>query len=195
MPHSLLPALLLQIFVLGYTPGPANIFALTTAIRYGRRKALRMWTGLFTGATAAVLCVAVATHFLGEALGDYVIYLKYLGALYLLYLAYKMWRDSGQPKDDARGCSFKDGCIVQLTNAKIILFEMSVFSSFVIPYSHRFTDLLPVAALLLLAGPGANLVWLMAGSALSKFFAHYHKEVDIFAAIAIAGCAIYIALS
>lgn len=195
MPVNLLPALLLQILVVGYTPGPANIYSLAMAIRYGRSRSLRMWLGLLTGASIAVLLMAVFTHLLGEALGSYVQYLKYLGAAYLLYLAYGMWRDREQTEDDRRECTFLSGMVVQLTNAKILLFELSVYSSFVLPYSGRFLDLLPVAALLLVAGPGANFVWLILGSSLSHFFVRYHRAVNIGSAIALLLCALYIVLA
>ena len=46
MPGALLPTLLLQILVIGYTPGPANIFALAMVLHYGKKKALTMWLGL-----------------------------------------------------------------------------------------------------------------------------------------------------
>jgi cysteine/O-acetylserine efflux protein len=195
MPENLLPALLLQIFVVGYTPGPANIYSLTMAVRFGRAKSMRMWAGLFTGATIAVLIMAVLTHFIGEALGSYVIYLKYLGAAYIVYLAYKMWKNGTTGEKDDRGCSFLNGMIVQLTNAKILLFELSVYSTFVLPYSSRIHDLLPVAALLLIAGPGANLVWILIGSSLSHIVEKYHKQVSIISAIALVFCAVYIVLS
>lgn len=195
MPENLLPAILLQIFVVGYTPGPANIYALTCAIRYGRRESLKMWCGLLTGAVIAVLIMTVLTHFIGEALGEYVVWLKYLGAAYLVYLAYKMWKSPDSGGDSKRSCSFSSGLVMQLTNAKILLFELSVFSTFVLPYSDKITDLLPVAAMLLLAGPGANFVWLMAGSFLSGFFSKYHKTVNTVAAIALLLCAGYIAFS
>ncbi len=195
MPVSLLPALLLQILVVGYTPGPANIYSLAMAIRYGRARSMRMWLGLLTGATVAVLAMALFTHLLGEALGSYVIYLKYLGAAYLVWLAYGMWRDRSQTGDDKRDCTFLNGMIVQLTNAKILIFEISVFGSFVLPYSGSFTDLLPVAALLLVAGPGANFVWLLLGSSLSHIFDRYHHAVNIGSAIALLLCALYIVLA
>ncbi len=194
MPINLLPALLLQILVVGYTPGPANIYSLTMAVRYGRARSMRMWTGLFTGATIAVLVMAVLTHFIGEALGSYVIYLKYLGAAYIVYLAYKMWKNSAGGDSDGRGCSFQNGMIVQLTNAKILLFELSVYSTFVLPYSSKLHDLLPVAALLLIAGPGANLVWILIGSSLSHIFERYHRQVNLVSAVALLFCAAYIVL-
>lgn len=165
------------------------------AIRFGRARSMSMWLGLLTGAAIAVLAMALFTHLLGEALGSYVIYLKYLGAAYLVWLAYGMWRDRSQTGDNKRDCTFLNGMIVQLTNAKILVFELSVFSSFVLPYSARFADLLPVAALLLLAGPGANFVWLLLGSSLSHIFERYHRAVNIFSAIALLLCAIYIVLA
>ena len=195
MPVNLLPALLLQILVVGYTPGPANIYSLAMAIRYGRARSLRMWLGLLTGASIAVLAMAAFTHLLGEALGSYVVYLKYLGAAYLVYLAYGMWRDRESAGDDRHDCTFLNGMVVQLTNAKILLFELSVYSSFVLPYSGRFVDLLPVAALLLVAGPGGNFVWLLLGSSLSHIFERYHRAVNIGSAVALLLCAVYIILA
>ena len=44
-----------------------------------------------------------------------------------------------------------------LTNAKMLLFELTVFSTFVLPYSSRLVDLSEAAAWLTLAGPGGNL--------------------------------------
>ncbi len=192
MPQSLLPTLLLQILLIGYTPGPANIYSLTMSLKYPRRTALTMWTGLFTGFSIAACIMAVLTHLIGMAFGDYVVYLKYLGAAYLIYLAYKIYTSRHSESETNKDCSFTSGMIVQMTNAKMLLFELTAFSTFVLPYSNQLSDLLEVAAWLLIAGPGANLVWLLAGSYLRKFFANYGRQVDIFSAIALLLCAIYI---
>ena len=192
MPLSLLPSLLFAIFAVGYNPGPANLYSLACCLKFGRRKALKMWRGLLTGFSIGAVIMVVLTHLLGEVMGDYVIYLKYLGAAYILWLAWKMWRFSGQNNTEAQECTFTSGMIVQLTNAKMLLFELTAFSVYVLPYSDRLTDLFVVAALLLIAGPGANLVWLYAGAYLRRFFAKYQKQVDIVMAILLALCAIYI---
>ena len=44
-----LPTLLLQILLVGFTPGPANIYALTMSLRHGRTVSLVMWLGMLTG--------------------------------------------------------------------------------------------------------------------------------------------------
>ena len=54
MPLHLLPSLLLLILVWGLTPGPANIYAMGSALRYGFKPALKMWWGLLTGFTIAM---------------------------------------------------------------------------------------------------------------------------------------------
>lgn len=194
MPITLLPSLLFAILVVGYTPGPANLYSLACCLKYGRRKALKMWRGLLTGFSIAVVIMAVLTHILGEVMGEYVVHLKYLGAAYILWLAWKMWRDSGQTDAEAKDCTFVSGMMVQLTNAKMLLFDLTAFSVYVLPYSNKLTDLLIVAALLLIAGPGANLAWLYAGAYLRRFFCRYRKQVDIVMSLLLAGCALYIVL-
>ncbi len=194
MPISLLPSLLLAILVVGYTPGPANLYSLACCLKYGRRKALKMWRGLFTGFSIDLIIMVFLTHILGEVMGHYVIYLKYIGVAYILWLAWKMLRDSGMDDTEAKDCTFTSGLIVQLTNAKMLLFELTVFSTYVLPYSERLIDLCFVAPLLLIAGPGANFVWLYAGAYLRRFFHKYRKQVDITMALLLAACAIYIIL-
>ncbi|MBQ9498582.1 MAG: LysE family transporter [Bacteroidaceae bacterium] len=195
MPLSQLPTLLLYILIVGYTPGPANIYSLTCAMKYGRKQALVMWRGLLTGFTIAVIGMAVLSHLLGEALGDYVAYLKYLGAAYILWLAFQIYRESGAKVKSARLCTYWSGLVMQLTNAKMLLFDLTVFSLFVLPYSDRLIDMFPVAALLLLAGPGANLLWLLAGDYLRHIFGKYQKQVDIVMALLLVLCAVVILLN
>lgn len=194
MPYSLLPALLLQILIVGYTPGPANIYSLAMSLRHGRRQSLVMWLGLFTGFSMAVTVMAVLTHLMGVAFGEYVGLLKYIGAAYILYLAWNIWHRRGQKEEDNRDCRFWNGMMVQLTNAKMLLFDLTVFSTFVLPYSNRLADLLEVGSWLVIAGPGANLVWLFAGSFLRHFFTRYGRQVDMVSAIALVLCAFYIIL-
>lgn len=195
MPLSLLPSLLLAILLVGYTPGPANLFSLHCSMKNGVRPALRMWLGLLAGFTIAVVIVALITHCAGAMMGKYVVVLKYIGCAYIFYLAWQIYRSSGKPKESDKTCTFVSGMIVQLTNAKIILFDLMAFTTFVLPYSNRFTDLLIVAALLEIAGPGANLVYLFAGGTLHNFFQRYSRQTDTVMAILLAACAVYILVS
>lgn len=161
-------------------------------MKYGRKQAMVMWRGLFLGFAIAVVLMAVASHFLGSALGDYVYVLRYLGAAYIIWLAWQIYRESGIQVKNTQVCTFWSGLVMQLTNAKMLLFDLTVFSLFVLPYSNRLIDMFPVAALLLIAGPGSNLVWLLAGDYLRHFFDKRQKQVDIVMAILLVLCAIAI---
>lgn len=189
MPIEQLPALLIAILAVGYTPGPANIYAMSCSLRYGCRASMRMWCGLLCGFLTAALLAAAAAHIAGMAFREYVPYLRYLAAAYIIYLAWKTYRAGISSEGDTQP-TFASGFVVQLTNAKIILFDLSCYSAFVLPYSQRFLDLLPVTALLILAGPGANLVWLLAGGAIKPFVDRYAKTVSAVMAVALLLCAV-----
>jgi len=154
-----------------------------------------MWLGLLAGFSIAACVMAVLTHLIGIAIGEYVSYLKYAGAAYLVCLAYKIYKRNGQMSERDSEGSFWGGMIVQMTNAKMLLFELAAFSTFVLPYSNRLADLLEVSAWLALAGPGGNLAWLLAGSYLRGFFAQYGRQVDVLSAIALILCALWIVVS
>lgn len=194
MPIELLPSIMFAIFAVGYTPGPANLYALACVLKYGRKRALRMWQGELVGFWIAVSVLALLTHFLGDVLGEYVRWLKYLGSVYMLWLAWKMYHRADVGEGDAKECSFASGMVVQLTNAKMMLFDLTAFSVYVLPYSNRLSDLFVVAALLTIAGPGGNLVWLLAGSFLRKFFVEYMKQINIVMSLLLALCAVYITI-
>ena len=70
MPITLLPGLLLQILIIGYTPGSANIYSLAMSLQYGRKPSLVMWAGLLAGFSIAVCLMAVLAHWIGLAFAD-----------------------------------------------------------------------------------------------------------------------------
>jgi len=192
MPNTLLPTLLLQILLIGYTPGPANIYSFTMSLRNQRRELLIMWLGLLTGFSFALLSIVYITHYIGIAFSEYVVYLKYLGGAYIAYLSYSIFTSENGISSTEKNCTFVSGMIVQMTNAKMMLFETTVFGTYVLPHSNKIIDLIEVGAWLLIAGPLANLVWLLAGSYMRQFFVTYGRKVDVFSAVALLLCAVYI---
>lgn len=191
MPIELLTSLLLTIFAVGYTPGPANIYALSCSLIHGRKNSMKAWFGMLCGFSINAIVAAILMHYVGIIIQDYIKWIKYLGVAYILYLAWKTYKASISDKKESKP-SFKDGFIVQLTNAKMILFILTVYSSFVLPYSNELKDLLSVGALLLIAGPGANLLWIIAGGFLKPFVTKYQKAVDIVLSLALVGAALMI---
>lgn len=191
MPVSLIPSFLIYCFVGGITPGPANLCSLGAALRYGRGPALRQWRGLFCGFFLDSMGAVVLTWLLGAALNDYVGMLSWVGAAYLLWMAWHMLRSSGlNPDRDPAAPSFVTGLLVNLTNVKVIIFCIAALSSYVLPYSRSLWALLPVGLFLPFTGPACNLVWLFAGASLQTLFANHRKTVDLVMALSLALCAV-----
>ncbi len=195
VPASIIPSFLLYCYITGITPGPANLCSLSTALRYGKTVALRQWRGLLTGFLIDSLAAVALCRLLGGVLGSYVRYLSWIGAAYILWLAWHLLRSSGTPpEEEGRTPGFRTGLLVNLTNVKVILFCITALSSFVLPYTGSFWWLLGVGLFLPLTGPICNLAWLLAGAKLKTLFSKHQKTVDIVMAVALALCALSLVL-
>ena len=196
MPVSLIPSFLAYCFVLCITPGPANLCILSTALRYGKRAALRQWRGLFTGYFIVAMLSVFITYFLGSVLNQYAGVLTWVGAAYLLWMAWHTLRSSSLAPEEQEGAApgFFTGMLVNLTNVKVILYCLTALSTFVLPYTRSFWPLLAVGLFLPFTGPVANFAWLFAGAALQKLFANHRRAADVICAAALALCAVSLVL-
>lgn len=112
------------------SPGPAFLLMLRNSIAGGLRAG--MATGLALGLVAAMWTGAALLGL--AAVFEIVPWLysvmKVGGALYLLYLAWGMWRGAAAPLDTDSVCghrrAFRSGLIVQLANPKSVLFAGAV---------------------------------------------------------------------
>lgn len=196
MPLSVVPGFLFYCYITAITPGPANLCSLSTAIQFGKKQALKQWVGLYFGFMIDSLMAVFVSYFLGAVIGEYVKYLAIVGALYLIYIAWKMLKstydgDITQQKKPG----FWRGILVQLTNVKVMMSCFTELTTFVLPYNQKFWVLFLVGILLTLTGPIANLVWLFAGVGLRKFFINYTKQVNIVLAVSLLICAVTLILS
>lgn len=191
MPVTIIPSFLIYCYIGAITPGPANLCSLSAALRYGKGPALKQWRGLFTGFFTVSMVSVFVTYLLGTMLNEYVGVLAWIGAAYILWMAYHMLRSSGiQADQDVTLPSFRTGLLVQLTNVKIMVFCLTALSSYVLPYTRSFWVLLGVGLFLPFTGPIANLVWLFAGASMQKLFSSHRRAVDIVMAVSLALCAV-----
>ncbi len=127
--------------LLGVTPGPDNLFVLAQAAQRGKFAGIVVTLGLSTGILFHTLAVALgaAALFSTSALAFNV--LKYVGAAYLLYLAYQSWQASGNSCQQARvsGVSWKRlygrGIVMNITNPKVSIFFLAFLPQFTDPAS------------------------------------------------------------
>ncbi len=125
--------------LLGLAPGPDNIFVLTQSALRGRSAGIIVMLGLCTGLVGHSLAVAfgVAVIFQTSALAFSI--LKYIGAGYLLYLAWQAFRASaenidGNENDDVSHWKlYRRGIIMNITNPKVSIFFLAFLPQFADP--------------------------------------------------------------
>ena len=115
MPSGLIPTFIIYCFVTAITPGPANLCSLASAMAYGRKQALVQWRGIFTGYAIVAFTSSLAVWFLGIVVNKYIYVLTWIGAAYILWLAWHILRSSdvGQAKA-GKHCNFYTGPIANL---------------------------------------------------------------------------------
>lgn len=122
--------------LLGFAPGPDNIFVLTQSILYGRAAGFTITLGLCTGLVVHTTIVALGIAALFQTSVIAFNILKYLGAAYLLYLAWKAFRASSggiQLKTGAVIPSwrlYRRGIIMNVTNPKVSIFFIAFLPQF-----------------------------------------------------------------
>ncbi|MGB3211158.1 MAG: LysE family translocator [Desulforhopalus sp.] len=125
--------------LLALTPGPDNLFVLTQATQRGKIAGIAVTAGLCTGLLVHTSAVAlgVAAIFQTSALAFSL--LKYIGAGYLLYLAYRSFVVSAGSGDEQRALKvtfrklYGRGIIMNVTNPKVSLFFLAFLPQFTDP--------------------------------------------------------------
>jgi threonine/homoserine/homoserine lactone efflux protein len=147
-----LPLILLAAFVASASPGPATLAIAGTSMGSGRISGLSLASGITTGAliwsVSAALgfgAIMFANAWMFEAV-------RYFGAAYLMFLAYKSARSALSSKDirtksmtGSRSRLFAKGLLLHVTNPKPILFFGSLYS-LGIPAGSSIGDLVIVIA-------------------------------------------------
>ncbi len=158
------------------SPGPAFLLVLRNSIAQGRRAGILTGLGLglvAAGWTGAAL-LGLAAIF--EVVPWLYAAMKIGGALYLMYLAWGMWRGARDPLQRSQaatgGRGFREGVLVNLSNPKSVLFAgavivvifpagLSSLDSAIIVLNHLAVEILVYAAMACgLASPPARAAYL-----------------------------------
>ena len=129
-------AFLIASFLLAVTPGPGVLYIVTRSLTQGRRFGLASVAGVALGnlGNAIGASIGLAAVFAVSALAFTVV--KYLGALYLVYLgvqAMRAPRAEGEvpaPAPVSLGRIFRDGFLVALLNPKTAIFFAAFLPQF-----------------------------------------------------------------
>lgn len=163
-----LSALALFAFVTSVTPGPNNLMLLASGANFGFRASIPHLLGISTGVLILLVCVGLG---LAEIFSQWPwteVAMKWLGAGYMVYLAWRIARATPPAASAARSprpMRYLGAFAFQWVNPKLWLMALGVFSVYV-PSSGGFALVLGVAVLFSLINLPTISVWALGGAKL-----------------------------
>ena len=122
---------------LAFSPGPDNIFVLTQSIVNGKKYGLATVAGLMTGCIIHTTLVAFGVSEIINQNPKLFFIIKLLGAGYLLYLAYQVFRSDAKIAFSTENVEkkttfelFKKGFWMNVLNPKVTIFFLAFFPQF-----------------------------------------------------------------
>lgn len=143
---EILISFILAVSILAISPGPDNIFVLMQSVVHGKKYGLATIIGLMTGCIVHTTFVAVGISTIIKENNTIFSVIKILGAVYLLYLAYKVITGGSEISMSTEKIDkktpfqlFKIGFIMNVLNPKVTLFFLALFPGFL------FSEILPIS--------------------------------------------------
>ena len=135
--YDILISFVLATSVLAISPGPDNIFVLVQSITNGKSYGLATVCGLITGCIVHTTLLAFGLSALIASNESIFFIIKLLGALYLIYLAYKVFKAGSELQFDTSNVSkkslkglFVQGFFMNVLNPKVTIFFLAFFPGF-----------------------------------------------------------------
>lgn len=191
MTPTIISAFLTYTLITAMTPGPNNILALSTATSYGFRQSVRVLAGMSAGFLFTMLLCAAFTFTLTRVDPALVHWLSWIGAAYILWLAFHIAMSQGSSgSEETRPVSFRASFALQFVNVKIILYGITALSTFVLPITRDLHWVVLVSVLLALIGTAGNVCWAVAGHLFQSVFQKYGRTVNLVLAALLVYCAV-----
>ncbi|MCY1291505.1 Cysteine/O-acetylserine efflux protein [compost metagenome] len=170
MSPELLLAFILFAFVTSVTPGPNNMMLLASGVNFGVRRSVPHMLGISLGFMVLVVAVGLGLGQLFEAFPPLYTALRYLGATYLLYLAWKIARAGAPDSGEAGGkpFSFLQAAAFQWVNPKAWIMAIGAITTYT-PQENFLVNVVLIAALFALVNCPSVGLWTVAGSLLRRW--------------------------
>jgi threonine/homoserine/homoserine lactone efflux protein len=144
--------------------------SMTNAMHYGYPRILKFLAGMVSGFFIIMLASGLLNVILTGWLPALEKWLKILGAVYMLYLAFHIARSLPEEIDEGKNSdnSYKAGFIMQFLNIKVILYGITVYSLFIVRTYHTPIMIALFALILALVGFISTTCWGLGGNIFRK---------------------------
>ena len=182
---------LTYILITAGTPGPNTIMSMSNGSQKGFIKGLPFNFGILCGFSIVSLFCTLFCHLLSPIIKQIKTVMLVIGALYILFLAWKTFRRGGAIEEKQFNGSFLSGFLLQFVNVKIYLYCFFSMEVFILPhYEHQTLPLIGFSLFLAFFGFTLTLCWSAFGSIFKKVFSTHAKVINTIMALLLIYCAV-----
>jgi len=168
--HPEIISICLFFFVTAFTPGPNNIVASYSGFNFGIIKTIPHILGVTLGFTALIISLIVGLINIFKLYPLIQEVLKYLGTLFLLYLAFKIsFSNSDNNSNSENPVKFIETFLFQFLNPKGVIVGIIIVSTYIQLDVNYMNYSLQVIILALLFSVTSITSWTFVGKFLRKF--------------------------
>ena len=173
------------------TPGPNNIMSMSNASRLGFRKSFPFNLGIWIGFSLVMLVCTFFCNTLSAVIPKIKTPMLILGALYMLWLAWKTFKSSSVIEESHSRSGLLSGLVLQFINPKIYIYCIVSMEAYILPfYQGQWRALVFFALLLAFIGFVFTLCWSLFGSVFRLLFSKYAKITNTIMALLLVYCAL-----
>ena len=168
--HPEIVSIALFWFVAAYTPGPNNVVASYSGFNFGIMKTIPHILGVTLGFTSLVLFLTIGLINVFKLFPIIQVIMKYLGTLFLIYLAYKIASSSSSDETKKENpVKFIETFLFQYLNPKGVMVAIIVVSTYVELGENYLSHATQVVLLAFLFSSTSITLWTFIGKFLRKF--------------------------
>jgi cysteine/O-acetylserine efflux protein len=190
MSISVFLTMLGYMLVCSFTPGPGNILALNTTTQLGWKKGKSLIWGICTGYTCVQFICTLAAYGLNNFLTPMLAVLKYIGSIYMVWLAINIFLSKPINNKNGERASFKVGFLLQFINVKIYFYIMTLLMVYLVPNINNLPKLFLDGVGIVIIGSIACLTWAFLGVKMQNVYEKNYKLINFILSLFLLYCAI-----
>lgn len=167
---NLLPTITF-VLISTFSPGPSNISSAAMGVLHGYRKTVPFLLGLVVGFLCLMSLSAWASTSVLRLFPVLQPILQYVGAAYIIYLAYGMLKasynfasKSVNDDGDLQPLGFTNGFVLQVLNPKLVVYGIALFSTFLVSLANQPARIAVAVSLLACVAFCATSTWAFFGT-------------------------------
>lgn len=153
-----------------FSPGPNTLISASMGIQYGYRQTLPFLIGIWTGFVFVFIGCSLLAATLSTIIPQFRSILSVVGALYILWLAFKTIKASYKIEEQLqKPLGYANGMILQILNPKVIVYGLTIFSTYLSSMPRNLWTFLGAPIAFATVSLAATTTWTLFGVTIATF--------------------------